>query len=118
MERRRLHWDGVPMSDNKKSTDLGKLAREYNRRCELEAIERLQAENENLKAKIENRDLNIRHLTKLLKLAGTVRFNIEKTIENIDKPCPDCNYEDWLAVQEDEVIEWEKARFPSPEVTK
>ena len=56
------------------------MALEYNRRCELEAIERLQAENENLKAKLENRDLNIRHLTKLLKLAGTVRFNIEKTI--------------------------------------
>ena len=28
------------MNDNKKSTDLGKLAREYNRRCALEATER------------------------------------------------------------------------------
>jgi len=58
------------MIDNKKSTDLGKLAREYNRRCELEAsvwlVERLQAENENLKAQLANRDLNIRNLTSLL----------------------------------------------------
>lgn len=83
-----------------------------------EQYQTLRAENENLKAKLQNRDLNIRHLTKLLKLAGTVRFNIEKTLENMDKPCPDCNYEDWLPVQEDEVIEWEKAGFPSPEVTQ
>lgn len=58
------------MNDNKKSTDLGKLAREYNRRCELEAsvwlVERLQAENANLKTQLANRDLNIRNLTSLL----------------------------------------------------
>jgi len=97
------------MIDNKKSTDLGKLAREYNRRCELEAsvwlIERLQAENANLKSKLENRDLNISHLTKLLKLAGTVRINIEKTIENSAKPCPECNYEEWVSQEDTTCLE-------------
>jgi len=60
-----------------------------------EQYQTLRAENENLKAKLQNRDLNIRHLTKLLKLARTVRFNIEKTIETCleSNSCEHCDIE-------------------------
>ena len=61
-------------------TDISELLIAHRARGAI--CEDLQKENANLKDKLSNRDLNIRHLTKLLKLAGTVRINIEKTIEN------------------------------------
>ena len=84
-------------------TDISELLIAHRARGAI--CEDLQKENANLKDKLANRDLNIRHLTKLLKLAGTVRINIEKTIENSAKPCPECNYEEWAAQEDTTCLE-------------
>ena len=76
------------MNDDHENEKISALRQESRRLMFLaEERVRLQAENENLKAKLANRDMNIRHLTKLLKLAGTVRFNIEDT----SHPCLESN---------------------------
>jgi ribosomal protein S27AE len=82
------------MNDDHENEKISALRQESRRLMFLaEERVRLQAENENLKAKIDNRDLNIRHLTKLLKLAGTVRFNIEDTTSLESNSCAHCDVE-------------------------
>ena len=82
------------MNDDHENEKISSLRQESRRLMFLaEERIRLQAENEILKTKLANRDWSIRNLNKLLKLAGTVRFNIEDTTCLESNSCAHCGDE-------------------------